>query len=91
MKGQVISKKNLSQFAKKTHSRSVESTVDKNSDNQTLHTVEKQSSLIPDNNANKDKQEGYLTRVQSLKKLEESLKSGAFIQNILGESKQSYQ
>ena len=76
-------KKNLSQFAKKTHYRSVESTVYKNSDNQTGKTEDNQSSSVNENIKSKDKQEGYLTRVQSLKNLEESLKGGHIIQNIL--------
>ena len=68
----------------------MESTVYKNSDNQTLKTEDNQSSSVNENIKSKDKQEGYLTRVQSLKNLEESLKAGSIIQNILGESKQSY-
>ena len=68
----------------------MESTVYKNSDNQTLKTEDNQSSSVNENIKSKDKQEGYLTRVQSLKNLEESLKAGSIIQNILGESKISY-
>ena len=69
----------------------MESTIYKNSDNQTLKTEDNHSSSVNENIKSKDKQEGYLTRVQSLKNLEESLKAGSTIQNILGESKQSYQ
>ena len=69
----------------------MESTVDKNSENQTVKTEDNQSSSVNENIKSKDKQEGYLTRVQSLKNLEESLKASHIIQNTLGESKQSYQ
>ena len=68
----------------------MESTVDKNSENQTVKTEDNQSSSVNENIKSKDKQEGYLTRVQSLKNLEESLKASHIIQKTLGEPKQSY-